>query len=106
MEDWLKKTFKITNWISEYNRDQLTGDIKAGLTTGMMLIPQGMAYAVIAGMPPIYGLYAGVIPLLMYPLFGTSRQLSVGPVAVDMLIVAAGVGMISNPANSDFIGLV
>ncbi len=106
MEDWLKKTFKITNWISEYNRDQFTGDIKAGLTTGMMLIPQGMAYAVIAGMPPIYGLYAGVIPLLMYPLFGTSRQLSVGPVAVDMLIVAAGVGMISNPANSDFIGLV
>ena len=106
MEDWLKKTFKITNWISEYNREQFTGDIKAGLTTGMMLIPQGMAYAVIAGMPPIYGLYAGVIPLLMYPLFGTSRQLSVGPVAVDMLIVAAGVGMISNPANSDFIGLV
>lgn len=106
MEDWLKKTFKITDWISEYDGNQLTGDIKAGLTTGMMLIPQGMAYAVIAGMPPIYGLYAGVIPLLMYPLFGTSKQLSVGPVAVDMLIVAAGVSLISNPVNSDFIGLV
>lgn len=106
MEDWLKKTFKITDWISDYDRFQFTGDLKSGLTTGMMLIPQGMAYAVIAGMPPIYGLYAGVIPLLMYPLFGTSRHLSVGPVAVDMLIVAAGVGMISNPVNSDFIGLV
>ena len=106
MEDWLKKTFKITDWISDYDRFQFTGDLKSGLTTGMMLIPQGMAYAVIAGMPPIYGLYAGVIPLLMYPLFGTSRHLSVGPVAVDMLIVAAGVGLISNPVNSDFIGLV
>lgn len=106
MEDWLKKTFKVTNWISDYDRNQFTGDLKSGLTTGMMLIPQGMAYAVIAGMPPIYGLYAGVIPLLMYPLFGTSKHLSVGPVAVDMLIVAAGVSMISSPANSDFIGLV
>ncbi|MGK7368823.1 MAG: SulP family inorganic anion transporter [Candidatus Halalkalibacterium sp. M3_1C_030] len=106
MEDWLKKTFKVTNWISDYDKNQFTGDLKSGLTTGMMLIPQGMAYAVIAGMPPIYGLYAGVIPLLMYPLFGTSKHLSVGPVAVDMLIVAAGVSMISSPANSDFIGLV
>lgn len=106
MEDWLKKTFKITNWLPEYSSGQFAGDLKSGLTTGMMLIPQGMAYAVIAGMPPIYGLYAGVIPLLIYPLFGTSRHLSVGPVAVDMLIVAAGVSMITSPANSDFIGLV
>ncbi|MDX1586507.1 MAG: sulfate permease [Balneolaceae bacterium] len=106
MEDWLKKTFKITDWISDYESLQFTGDLKAGLTTGMMLIPQGMAYAVIAGMPPIFGLYAGVIPLLMYPLFGTSKQLSVGPVAVDMLIVAAGVSLISNPVNSNYVGLV
>lgn len=106
MDDWLKKTFKITNWLSDYDGGQLTGDLKSGLTTGMMLIPQGMAYAVIAGMPPIYGLYAGVIPLLIYPLFGTSKHLAVGPVAVDMLIVAAGVTMITSPANSDFVGLV
>ncbi|MGK7389392.1 MAG: SulP family inorganic anion transporter, partial [Candidatus Cyclobacteriaceae bacterium M2_1C_046] len=106
MEDWLKKTFKITNWFSEYDGNQFAGDLKSGLTTGMMLIPQGMAYAVIAGMPPIYGLYAGVIPLLIYPLLGTSKHLSVGPVAVDMLIVAAGVSLITSPANSDFIGLV
>lgn len=106
MHDWLQKTFKIVTWLPDYNRSQLAGDLKAGLTTGMMLIPQGMAYAVIAGMPPIYGLYAGVIPLLVYPFFGTSKHLSVGPVAVDMLIVAAGVGMITSPNNSDFIGLV
>jgi len=106
MHDWLQKTFKIVTWLPDYDRSQFFGDLKAGITTGMMLIPQGMAYAVIAGMPPIYGLYAGVIPLLIYPFFGTSNHLSVGPVAVDMLIVAAGVGMISSPNNSDFVGLV
>lgn len=106
MRNWLKKTFRILNWLPGYSRDDLMGDLKAGLTCGAMLIPQGMAYAVIAGMPPIYGLYAGVIPLLVYPVFGTSRHLSVGPVAVDMLIVAAGVTMIAGPGSPDFIGLV
>lgn len=106
MKTWLQKTFKITNWFHDYERNQFSGDLKSGLTTGMMLIPQGMAYAVIAGMPPIYGLYAGVIPLLIYPLLGTSKHLSVGPVAIDMLIVAAGVSLITSPANSNYIGLV
>lgn len=106
MQDWLEKTFKITTWLPGYDSFQFSGDLKAGLTTGIMLIPQGMAYAVIAGMPPIYGLYAGVVPLLIYPVFGTSRHLSVGPVAVDMLIVAAGVSILTKPSNSDYIGLV
>lgn len=106
MRNWFKKTFRILNWLPGYNKQKFTGDLKAGITTGTMLIPQGMAYAVIAGMPPIYGLYAGVIPLLIYPLLGTSRHLSVGPVAVDMLIVGAGVSMLADPSASEFIGLV
>lgn len=106
MNTWLEKTFKITDWIYDYDGTQFKGDLKAGLTTGMMFIPQGMAYAVIAGMPPIYGLYAGVIPLLVYPLLGTSRHLSVGPVAVDMLIVGAGVSAIVSQGSSEFVGLV
>jgi len=106
MRNWFKKTFRILTWLPGYNKDQLGGDLKAGLTAGTMLIPQGMAYAVIAGMPPIYGLYAGVIPLLIYPLLGTSLHLSVGPVAVDMLIVGAGVSMLASPESSEFIGLV
>lgn len=106
MRNWLKKTFRITSWLPGYASDDFTGDLKAGLTTGTMLIPQGMAYAVIAGMPPIYGLYAGVIPLLIYPIFGTSRHLSVGPVAVDMLIVGAGVGALTNGDPQQFIALV
>jgi len=106
MENWLKKTFKISSWFSEYSQDDLLGDLKGGITTGIMLIPQGMAYAVIAGMPPIYGLYAGVVPLLIYPLLGTSRHLSVGPVAVDMLIVGAGVAALVSPSSSEFVSLV
>ena len=106
MLDWLEKTFKISDWVTEYNNSDFWGDLKGGLTTGIMLIPQGMAYAVIAGMPPIYGLYAGVIPLLIYPFFGTSKHLSVGPVAVDMLIVGAGVSILASPTSSEFVGLV
>ena len=106
MKKWLQNVFRVTEWIPSYGKDELTGDLKAGITTGIMFIPQGMAYAVIAGLPPIYGLYAGVIPLLIYPLFATSKHLSVGPVAVDMIIVAAGISAISLTASSDVIGLV
>jgi SulP family sulfate permease len=105
MEDWLKKTFRILNWLPKYNSQKFRGDLTAGLTTGVMFIPQGMAYAVIAGVPPIYGLYAGVIPLLIYPLLGTSKNLSIGPVAIDMLIVAAGVSLLADPNTERYITL-
>jgi len=69
-----------------------------------MLIPQGMAYAMLAELPPIYGLYAATIPMLMYALLGTSRQLSVGPVALVSLLVAGGVsGLTDNPAEYIFL---
>lgn len=67
-----------------------------------MLIPQGMAYALLAGLPPIAGLYAAMVPLMVYPIFGTSRQLSVGPVAMDSLLVAAGVGMLSQQGSDQY----
>src|SRR5690625_3846986 len=106
MKNWLKKTFKIVDWLPHYNLYKFRGDLAAGLTTGIMFIPQGMAYAVIAGVPPIYGLYEGVVPLLIYPLLGTSKNLSVGPVVVDMLIVAAGVSMLAEPSSPEYISLV
>jgi SulP family sulfate permease len=74
-----------------YSRGDFRSDLFAGVTTGVMLIPQGMAYALVAGMPPIYGLYAAVVPLVVYALLGSSRQLAVGPVAMGSLLVAAGV---------------
>jgi SulP family sulfate permease len=105
MEEWLRKTFRIAEWLPNYNSRKFSGDLTAGLTTGVMFIPQGMAYAVIAGVPPIYGLYAGVIPLLIYPLLGTSKNLSIGPVAIDMLIVAAGVSILAEPNTDRYITL-
>ena len=83
----------------------LQGDLSAGLTVGVMLVPQGMAYSMLAGLPPIYGLYAATIPLLFYAIFGTSRQLAVGPVAMVALLVLAGVGQLATPGSEEFIRL-
>ena len=95
----------ITEWLPDYTTDTLQNDAVAGLTVGVMLIPQGMAYAVIAGLPPIYGLYAGLVPLLAYPLFGSSRQLAMGPTAIDMLIVAAGIGTLAQAGTDRYVTL-
>jgi sulfate permease, SulP family len=71
-------------------------DVSAGITTAVMIVPQGMAYALLAGLPPILGLYASTIPLFIYALFGTSRQLAVGPVALASLLVASGINEIAS----------
>ncbi len=78
----------------------------AGLTVGVMLVPQGIAYAYLAGMPPIYGLYAGLVPLFLYALLGSSRQLSIGPVAISALLVLAGVSRLAEPGSPEYISLV
>jgi len=100
---WLLDTLPIFRWLPDYSTASLRGDMTAGLTVGVMLIPQGMAYAVIAGVPPIYGLYAGLVPLLIYPLIGSSRHLALGPVSIDMLIVAAGVGALAEAGTEQYI---
>lgn len=101
----LKRYLPILNWLPNYNRDMLRGDLAAGLTVGVMLIPQGMAYAMLAGLPPIYGLYASIVPLIIYALLGTSRQLAVGPVAMVSLLTVAGVGVFAEPGTDRFIEL-
>ncbi|MCF6168840.1 solute carrier family 26 protein [Lutibacter sp.] len=97
--------FPFLNWLPDYKKSWLKGDFSAGLTVGIMLIPQGIAYAMIAGLPPIYGLYTAMIPQFIYAFFGTSRQLAVGPVAMDSLIVASGVGAIAVVGSEHFITL-
>ncbi|MDH3269809.1 MAG: solute carrier family 26 protein [Gemmatimonadota bacterium] len=77
--------------LAGHDREAFVSDLTAGATVGVMLIPQGMAYAMIAGLPPVYGLYAALVPLAIYALMGTSRQLAVGPVAMVALLVADGV---------------
>ena len=99
----LKQFFPILDWLPNYKKAYFPGDISAGLTVGVMLIPQGMAYAMIAGLPPVYGLYAAMIPQVVYAIFGTSRQLAVGPVALDSLLVAAGVSGIAALGSESYI---
>ena len=100
-----KGMLPVLDWIKGYNSSLFKNDLSAGLTVGVMLIPQGMAYALIAGLPPIYGLYASTIPLIIYALFGTSRQLAVGPVAMVSLLTAAGVGAIAEGGTETYISL-
>jgi len=99
------KLIPSVEWIKNYDKKWLSGDISAGLTVGVMLIPQGMAYSMLAGLPPIYGLYAVTIPLIIYALLGTSRQLAVGPVAMVSLLIASGVGQLSEAGSEEYIAL-
>lgn len=101
----IRKFIPAFGWFSKYKRAYLKGDLVAGITVGVMLIPQGMAYAMIAGLPPIYGLYASTIPLLIYALLGTSRQLAVGPVAMVSLLTAAGIGVLAEAGSTTYISL-
>lgn len=101
----LLKYIPALEWISNYRKQDFQHDLIAGLTVGVMLIPQGMAYAMIAGLPPIYGLYASTLPLLIYALLGTSRQLAVGPVAMVSLLTAAGVSVLAESGTDSYISL-
>jgi len=99
----LKSILPVLDWLPKYKKQDLNGDIYAGITVGVMLIPQGMAYSMIAGLPPIYGLYAAFIPQIIYSLFGTSRQLSVAPVAMISLLIGAGVSELAEVGSEEYI---
>jgi len=99
----LATIFPFLDWLPNYKKSWFKGDLSAGLTVGIMLVPQGIAYAMIAGLPPIYGLYTAMIPQIMYAIFGTSRQLAVGPGAMDSLIVASGVATLAEIGTENFI---
>ncbi len=93
------------HWLPRYDRSDLPGDLQAGLTTAVMLIPQGMAYAMLAGLPPIVGLYASLVPLAIYSLLGTSRELAVGPVAMVSLLVAQAVTPLAEQGSASYVAL-
>ncbi len=99
----MQKYLPFLQWLPNYRKDYLLKDLVAGLTVGVVLIPQGMAYAMIADLPPVYGLYASIFPLLVYALLGTSKHLALGPVAIDSLLVAAGLGALKISGVEDYI---
>lgn len=93
-------------WLMRYKKADLSADVSAGLTIAVMLVPQGMAYAMLAGLPPVIGLYASVLPLIAYALFGSSRQLAVGPVAMISLLVFTSCSALAAPGSPEFIASV
>lgn len=101
----MRSYFPILEWIQEYNKTLFKGDLSAGITVAVMLIPQGMAYAMIAGLPPVYGLYAAIFPQLIYAIMGSSRQLAVGPVAMDSLLVATTLNTMAIVDTQHYISL-
>lgn len=99
----LKKFLPVLEWLPRYKKADFIGDLSAGLTVGIMLIPQGMAYAMLAGLAPVHGLYAVTIPLILYALLGTSRQLAVGPDAIISMLTAAGIGSLTAPHSDTYL---
>ncbi|KAI3751393.1 hypothetical protein L2E82_22479 [Cichorium intybus] len=98
--DWIDFFLPCSRWIRTYNwRENLQPDVIAGVTVGVMLVPQSMSYAKLAGLQPIYGLYTGLVPVFVYAIFGSSRQLAVGPVALVSLLVSNVLGNINSSAE-------
>ncbi len=86
-------------WLKQYRKELLAGDLGAGVIVALMLIPQGMAYALVAGLPPVTGLYASLLPAVAYALFGSSMVQSVGPMAITSLMVGTAIGALA-PAGT------
>jgi SulP family sulfate permease len=100
----LRRRLPILDWGPEYSRQALVGDLVAAAIVSIMLIPQSLAYALLVGVPPQVGLYASMAPLVLYALFGTSRALAVGPVAVASLMTAAAAGQVAAQGSPEFLG--
>ena len=101
----LQRLIPILEWLPNYTRSRFKGDFIAGITVAIILIPQGIAYALIAGLPTIYGLYCALVPQLVYAVFGSSRQVAIGPVAMDSLIVATGVSTLALAGSDSYIAI-
>tara|TARA_R110002049_G_scaffold307712_2_gene509033 strand:+ start:4765 stop:6516 length:1752 start_codon:yes stop_codon:yes gene_type:complete len=99
----LSRYLPILDWGRRYDRANFSGDMVAAVIVTIMLIPQSLAYALLAGMPPEAGIYASIAPIVLYAIFGTSRALAVGPVAVVSLMTAAAVGNIADAGTAGYI---
>jgi sulfate permease, SulP family len=105
MSSWIARRLPLVPLLRHYPRRHLRGDVTAGLTTAVMLIPQAMAYAALAGMPPVTGLYASVVPIAVYALLGTSGALAFGPVAIVALLTASAVGPLAGGDPATYVAL-
>lgn len=101
----MRNVLALPEWLKTYQHDFIAGDLTAGLIVTVMLIPQSLAYAMLAGLPPEVGLYASLLPMVAYALFGSSMTLAVGPVAVSSLMTASALMPLAMPGSSDYISL-
>ncbi|HAT31043.1 MAG TPA: sodium-independent anion transporter [Janthinobacterium sp.] len=92
-------------WLRQYRRPMLAGDLTAGIVVAMMMIPQGMAYALVAGLPPVVGIYSSILPPIAYALFGSSMTQSVGPMAIVSLMTAAALAPLAAPGSALYVVL-
>ncbi|MDI1278502.1 SulP family inorganic anion transporter [Methylobacter sp.] len=104
----LTQLFPIAGWLKSYTRQEFNSDVFAGIITAILLVPQGIAYAILAGLPPQLGLYASILPPVLYALLGTSRTLSVGPVSIAAIMIASAltapeISALGNPVQSALI---
>ena len=98
----IRAYFPILTWGRDYDRQTLSDDLLAAVIVTIMLIPQSLAYALLAGLPPEAGLYASIAPIILYAVFGTSRALAVGPVAVVSLMTAAAIGTVAEQGSMGY----
>ena len=98
----LARYLPILQWSRDYDRDTLASDALAAVIVTIMLIPQSLAYAMLAGLPPEAGIYASIVPIMLYAVFGTSRALAVGPVAVVSLLTASAVGQVAEQGTAGY----
>ncbi|MDW0361087.1 sulfate permease [Halomonas venusta] len=98
-----KRYFPILTWLPHYHKRLLGADILAGLIVTVMVIPQSLAYALLAGLPAVVGLYASILPQLLYTVLGTSRTLAVGPVAIIALMTGAALSAVATPGSPEYL---
>ncbi len=102
MLNHLRGYFPILDWGRSYDRNAFSNDMIAAVIVTIMLIPQSLAYALLAGLPPEAGIYASIAPIILYAIFGTSRALAVGPVAVVSLLTASAVGQVAEAGTAGY----
>ncbi len=100
---YMEKFIPATRWLRSYDRSLFAGDLTAGVITAILLIPQAMAYSALAGLPPEIGLYASIAAPIMYALFGSSKTLAVGPVAVASLMVAYALSSVAEQGSASYL---
>jgi SulP family sulfate permease len=99
---FLLRYLPVLDWGRSYSVSALSNDLIAAVIVTIMLIPQSLAYALLAGLPPEAGIYASIVPIMLYSLFGTSRALAVGPVAVVSLLTASAVGQVAEQGTAGY----